>query len=293
MPMRVAILGDPAGWHVGRLRAALDERGHEAAVIRWNELSATIGGGDETFLPDAIERADLVVVRGMPAGGLEEVILRMDILGRIAARGTPVVNTARSLEIAIDKYLSLAALSRAGVPVPRTIVAQDEAGVARAWRTLGGDCVYKPLFGSQGRGIERLSSPESLAPFVAAGGPPGGVVYLQEFVPHAGWDARVLLVGERAFAMRRVSDGGDWRTNVARGARPERFDPPAPWIDLARRAAAAVGTEIAGVDLLPATDGRLLVLEVNAVPGWRALETVSGEAIARPVVRYLEERLRG
>jgi ribosomal protein S6--L-glutamate ligase len=292
MPTRVAILGDPAGWHVGRLRAALDERGHEAAVIRWNELSASVGGGDESFLPDAIDRADLVLVRGMPAGGLEEVILRMDVLGRIAARGTPVVNTARSLEIAIDKYLSLAVLARAEVPVPRTIVAQDEAGVARAWRALGGDCVYKPLFGSQGRGIERLSSPESLAPFVAAGGPPGGVVYLQEFVPHAGWDARVLLVGDRAFAMRRVSDGGDWRTNVARGARPERFDPPAPWIDLARRAAAAVGTEIAGVDLLPATDGRLLVLEVNAVPGWRALETVSGEAIARPVVRYLEERLR-
>lgn len=292
MPTRVAILGDPAGWHVGRLRAALDERGHEAAVIRWNELSASVGGGDESFLPDAIDRADLVLVRGMPAGGLEEVILRMDVLGRIAARGTPVVNTARSLEIAIDKYLSLAVLARAEVPVPRTIVAQDEAGVARAWRALGGDCVYKPLFGSQGRGIERLSSLESLAPFVAAGGPPGGVVYLQEFVPHAGWDARVLLVGDRAFAMRRVSDGGDWRTNVARGARPERFDPPAPWIDLARRAAAAVGTEIAGVDLLPATDGRLLVLEVNAVPGWRALETVSGEAIARPVVRYLEERLR-
>lgn len=292
MPTRVAILGDPAGWHVGRLRAALDERGHEAAVIRWNELSASVGGGDESFLPDAIDRADLVLVRGMPAGGLEEVILRMDVLGRIAARGTPVVNTARSLEIAIDKYLSLAVLARAEVPVPRTIVAQDEAGVARAWRAFGGDCVYKPLFGSQGRGIERLSSPESLAPFVAAGGPPGGVVYLQEFVPHAGWDARVLLVGDRAFAMRRVSDGGDWRTNVARGARPERFDPPAPWIDLARRAAAAVGTEIAGVDLLPATDGRLLVLEVNAVPGWRALETVSGEAIARPVVRYLEERLR-
>jgi RimK family alpha-L-glutamate ligase len=292
MPTRVAILGDPAGWHVGRLRAALDERGHEAAVIRWNELSASVGGGDESFLPDAIDRADLVLVRGMPAGGLEEVILRMDVLGRIAARGTPVVNTARSLEIAIDKYLSLAVLARAEVPVPRTIVAQDEAGVARAWRALGGDCVYKPLFGSQGRGIERLSSPEALAPFVAAGGPPGGVVYLQEFVPHAGWDARVLLVGDRAFAMRRVSDGGDWRTNVARGARPERFDPPAPWIDLARRAAAAVGTEIAGIDLLPATDGRLLVLEVNAVPGWRALETVSGEAIARPVVRYLEERLR-
>jgi ribosomal protein S6--L-glutamate ligase len=290
--MRVAILGEPSGWHVGRLRSALDARGHEAAVVRWSELAAAISTGGETFQPAAIDRADLVVVRGMPAGSLEDVIFRMDALGRIARRGTPVVNSPRSLELAIDKYLSLALLAEAAVPVPRTIVAQDREGIERAWRELGCDCVYKPLFGSQGRGIERLSTPESLGPFVSAGGRPGGgVVYLQEFVPHPGWDARVLLVGDQSFAMRRVSDGGDWRTNVARGARPERFEAPAQWIELARHAAAVLETEIAGVDLLPATDGRLLVLEINAVPGWRALETVVGGEVAGTVARYLEGRL--
>jgi glutathione synthase/RimK-type ligase-like ATP-grasp enzyme len=50
-------------------------------------------------------------------------------------------------------------------------------------------------------------------------------------------------------------------------------------------------TEIAGVDLLPAADGRLLVLEINAVPGWRALETVVGGEVAGTVARYLEGRL--
>jgi ribosomal protein S6--L-glutamate ligase len=290
--MRVAILGEPSGWHVGRLRSALDARGHEAAVVRWSELAAAISTGGETFQPATIDRADLVVVRGMPAGSLEDVIFRMDALGRIARRGTPVVNSPRSLELAIDKYLSLALLAEAAVPVPRTIVAQDREGIERAWRELGCDCVYKPLFGSQGRGIERLSTPESLGPFVSAGGRPGGgVVYLQEFVPHPGWDARVLLVGDQSFAMRRVSDGGDWRTNVARGARPERFEAPVQWIELARHAAAVLETEIAGVDLLPATDGRLLVLEINAVPGWRALETVVGGEVAGTVARYLEGRL--
>jgi ribosomal protein S6--L-glutamate ligase len=290
--MRVAILGEPSGWHVGRLRSALDARGHEAAVVRWSELAAAISTGGETFQPAAIDRADLVVVRGMPAGSLEDVIFRMDALGRIARRGTPVVNSPRSLELAIDKYLSLALLAEAAVPVPRTIVAQDREGIERAWRELGCDCVYKPLFGSQGRGIERLSTPESLGPFVSAGGRPGGgVVYLQEFVPHPGWDARVLLVGDQSFAMRRVSDGGDWRTNVARGARPERFEAPVQWIELARHAAAVLETEIAGVDLLPAADGRLLVLEINAVPGWRALETVVGGEVAGTVARYLEGRL--
>ena len=88
--MRVAILGEPAGWHVGRLLASLRDRGHEASVIRWQALTAEVEPGDgrrmaERFLPEAIERADIVVVRGMPAGGLEDVIFRMDILGRLAA----------------------------------------------------------------------------------------------------------------------------------------------------------------------------------------------------------------
>lgn len=300
--LRVAVVGDPAGWHVRMLSRALSARGHRAAPVRWQEIAAEVGQLDaatdaplERFLPEPLAGSDIVVVRGMPSGGLEEVVFRMDALGRVAAAGVPVVNTPRSLEVAIDKYLSLARMAAAGLPVPRTVVAQEPEAVHRAFARLGGDCVVKPIFGSGGRGLVRLSSPEAVGEFLAdsrAGADPGGCppVYLQEFVPHAGWDVRVLVVGDRTIAMRRSAPPGEWRTNVSLGGRPEPFSPPRDWIDLAVRAAAAVGTEVAGVDLLPAGDGRLLVLEVNAVPGWRGLAEATGIDVADAVVRYLEVR---
>lgn len=293
--MRVAVLGEPTGWHVGKLLAAFCERGHDVAAVRWSELAAEVtGGGAELFFPTAIEQAELIVVRGMPGGRLEDLIFRMDLLGRLALRGTPVVNAPQSLEGAIDKYLSLARLAAVGIPVPRTIVAQDATSIQRAWLSLGGDCIVKPLFGSRGRGMERLRTPEAIAPLLEAAAeaqPSGAVAYLQEYVPHAGWDLRILLIGNRFFSIKRISENGDWRTNLARGARAEAFSPPSAWLDLARRCAAVLQTEIAGVDLLPTLDGRLLVLEVNAVPGWRGLEAAVGDDIAASVVHYLEGRL--
>jgi ribosomal protein S6--L-glutamate ligase len=303
--LRVAVVGEPTGWHVGRLLAALAARGHQATAVRWAELSAEVRTARhaensvsgpltaERFLPPAIESADLVVVRGMPGGGLEEVIFRMDLLGRLATRGTPVVNSPRSLEIAIDKYLALARMATAGLPVPRTIVAQHPAAIREAWQSLGGNCVAKPMFGSRGRGLARITDAGSLAPLIdaaAAAESAGAVAYLQEFVPHDGWDVRILLVGNESFAIRRFAASNEWRTNVSLGGRPEAFSPPADWVDLARSASRAVETEIAGVDILPASDGRVLVLEVNAVPGWRGLEAATGIPVAAAVVRHLESR---
>lgn len=305
--MRLVVIGSPAAWHVARIRAVAESRGHDVAVVEWRRLGArlTMPGAAEAdpaavsgrraspegFTPEAIETADAILVRGMPAGRLEEVILRMDLLGRLAERGTPVINSPRALEAAIDKYLSLARLAAAGIRVPRTIVAQDPGGIRDAWETLGRDAVVKPLFGSCGRGIERIDSEAGLHPLLRAAdeSPEGAATYLQEFVPHAGWDARILLVGEEPFAIRRRS-ATDWRTNLARGGVGEPFTPPPDWIDLARRSAALLGVEVAGVDLVPDRDGHPLVLEVNAVPGWRGLASVTGLDPTPAVVRWAERR---
>jgi len=304
--LRVAVIGEPTGWHVGRLLAALAARGHQVAVVRWTDLAAEVaaapfpagaaagGTAVERFLPPFLEVADLVVVRGMPGGGLEEVVFRMDLLGRLAARGTPVFNSPKGLEIAIDKYLSLARIAAVGLPVPRTIVAQSSAAIEAAWQSLGGDCVAKPLFGSRGRGIVRISDQESLAALLrtsAAAHPAGAVAYLQEFLPHDGWDVRILVVGNDAYSIRRFAAPGEWRTNVSLGGRPEAFDPPQAWVELARAAARAVEAEIAGVDLLPGPDGKVFVLEVNAVPGWRGLESATGLDVSKAVAQFLEKRV--
>jgi len=288
MTRRACILGEPTGWHALRLAAELESRGLSAPIVRWQALSAAVTGAGPPFGPPAFAAADVVVVRGMPGTSpaesrLEEVIFRMDVLARLAAAGTPVVNPPRALEIAIDKYLTLARLAEAGLPVPRTRVVQDAESAAAAREELGGDCVLKPLFGSRGRGLRRCISAEALGEATDT----GGIHYIQEFVAHAGWDARVLVVGERLFAMRRTAVAGEWRTNLAVGGRAEPLTLPGEWAALARRAATAVGASLTGVDLLPARDGRVLVLEVNAVPGWRGLETVVGAAVTDAVTEHV------
>lgn len=291
--MRLVVVGEPSGWHVGRLVEAARARGHAAMVVRWPELATAIGGpcggiegSQERFHPTAVEEADAVLVRGMPVGGLEEVIFRMNLLGRIAERGTRVVNPPRSLELAIDKHLSLARLAAAGLPVPRSHVAQTPSAIRDAWMALGGDAVVKPLFGSQGKGIVRLADPTSLDRFLA-GRPPEAVAYLQAFVPHAGWDARLFVLGNEVLAMRR-SSSTDWRTNIALGGSAGPMTPSAAWIDLAREATRVLGASVVGIDLVESLTGEVFILEANAVPGWRALESVVGEDIADRVVRFLE-----
>ena len=113
------------------------------------------------------------------------------------------------------------------------------------------------------------------------------MLYLQEFLPHEGSDLRVLIVGRRAWGMRRRNPL-DWRTNVSRGATPEPLELTPELVDLARRAASAVGAPLAGVDLLPGRDGQLYAIEVNAVPGWQALSRTLGVDVAAAVLDYLE-----
>jgi ribosomal protein S6--L-glutamate ligase len=121
----------------------------------------------------------------------------------------------------------------------------------------------------------------------------GQVIYQQQFVRHPGYDVRVLVMGGRVrAAMRRVS-AGDWRTNVAQGGRAERTEPSDAAVSLALRAAEAAGCLVAGVDLLPGPDGELYVIEVNAVPGWRALAPTCGVDVAAELVRFALDQNRG
>ena len=89
--------------------------------------------------------------------------------------------------------------------------------------------------------------------------------------------------------MRRIAADGEWRTNIARGGKAELFTPPSEWIQLAHAATQAVGAHIAGVDILPGRDGSIWVLEVNAVPGWRALQTVTSKNISAAILSTVRD----
>jgi RimK family alpha-L-glutamate ligase len=280
--MRIAILSGGSGWHVRDLQRAAKDLGHEAAIIDFRKLHSSVN-----LASDPLAASDAVVVRTMPPGSLEQVVFRMDLLHRLVARGVRVLNSPAALETCIDKYLASARLEVAGLPVPPTIVCQDADTALEGFQTLGGDVVVKPLFGSEGRGMVRVSDPELAWRVFRAIERAQSVLYLQQYVDHPGWDLRVFVLGGRVLtAMRRHADG-DWRTNVAQGGRGETVRATAAEEHLALAAAAAVGADVAGVDLLPAPGGSYFVLEVNAVPGWRALAKTTGVDVAPEILRFL------
>ena len=282
--MRVALLGSGSGWHVRDLARAARTLDHEASIFDFRRVWMA--------LPDdqsELRECDAIIVRTMPPGSLEQVVFRMDVLHRLEALGIRIVNPPRALETCIDKYLASTRLAAAGLPVPHTAVCQDAETAMEAFATLGGDVVVKPLFGSEGRGMVRASDPESAWRIFRTLERLQAVLYIQEFVAHPGWDLRAFVIGDKVLTAIRRRASGDWRTNVAQGGRPESVSLTAEEERLALDSARAVGAVVAGVDLLPRPEGGYAVLEVNAVPGWRALGPATGIDVAQAIINHVAE----
>lgn len=193
--------------------------------------------------------------------GIERGLWALDLLER---KGVVVLNSSRTLSLTHDKLATAAALVDAGLPHPRTWLAAPWLPPPR----IAGPVVLKPRFGSWGRDVVccRDSAELDAALAEAASRPwfrsAGGVV--QELVPPAGYDLRLLVArGEVAGAVHRVASVGQWRTNIALGGRRVAAQPSEQACALARRAAAAVGGQLVGVDLLPLPGGGWVVLELN------------------------------
>jgi len=286
--MRMAVLANERSWYLRDLcRAAGSE--HDIHHVSFEALAAELGRGNlrVNSAQTELNSFDALLVRTMPAGSLEQVIFRMDVLAGLQSAGVLVVNPPKAIEVAVDKYLALFRLAEAGLRIPRTCICQTATEAVNAFQSLGGDVVVKPLFGSEGRGITRVTDVELAERAFRLLESLGAVIYLQEFIPHAGCDWRVLVVGGRLFGMKR-QNAADWRTNVSRGAVTEPLDIDDQLAEVARRAAAAVGASLAGVDVLPDANGQLYVLEVNAVPGWKRLGQVLSVDIARIALEHVE-----
>lgn len=283
--MRIAILSGGTGWHVQDLIRAAGELGHTAAAVDFRQVCSSHFSGEPPA--DSLSGFDAVLIRTMPAGSLEQVVFRMDMLQQAVSRGQPVLNPPKAVETCVDKFLTDHRLRTAGLPVIPSSVCQTWQGAMTAFDRLGGDVVVKPLFGSEGRGMVRVTDRELAWRTFFAIEQTGGVIYLQQFVRHPGWDVRAFVLNGRVIGAMKRSACGDWRTNVAQGGVAERMELAAPEAKLAVAAAKATGAIVAGVDLLMDDRGEWYVIEVNAVPGWRALAPTCGVDVAKEVVRFV------
>ena len=305
--MRLGVLGSPTGWYMRDLQRAAEALPENRATsidsLSFAKLSVgsqqtatphvntwTQSTDDETK-PESTKLSDYdaVLVRTMPLGSVEQIVFRMNALHVAQSAGVQVLNPPRCLEIAIDKWLTLDIARQSGIETPRTICCQTREDALLAFEKLGRDCIVKPIFGGEGRGIVRVTDADMAWRVFSTLEQLQSVIYIQEFLVSQGYDLRLLVVGDELFCVRRENHG-DWRSNVARGGQAIPHEPTFEQISIAFRACKAIQGWMIGVDILPTIDGRNVLLEVNAVPGWRATAAALNVDMAQLVLNRLHDR---
>jgi ribosomal protein S6--L-glutamate ligase/tetrahydromethanopterin:alpha-L-glutamate ligase len=279
-------------WCSAQLRASIKKLGAVPECFEFRRLAANVGFKPQVTLNahDILRELKAVIVRPIGRGSLEEIIFRIDLLHRLERLGMYVLNPPAAIERSVDKYYALTLLEEAGLPVPRTVVAESAAVALQAFQELGGDIVVKPIFGSRGIGSTRVSNSDVAQRIFRALEFNHQVAYLQEFVPHGNYDFRIFVLGGKVVAsMRRVAE--NWKTNVSQGAAPEPYKPSEEVARLAIKAAETVGCEVAGVDILETEKGPMLI-ELNSQPGWKGLQSVTEVNIADEIVTYILKRVK-
>ncbi len=286
MPAKIGILSSQRGYHVLALEEALRLRGCEAMFFPITRLAGSIGERPGLQVRDQdIGCCQALLVRTIPTGSLEQIIFRMDAMHCIENLGIRVVNSAYSIERTVDKYYTSFLLADEGIPTPRTTVTEDFDAALAACREWG-DVVIKPLFGSEGKGMVRVSDEETAYRVLRAWELNRCIYYVQEYVPHFRKDIRAFVLGDRVLAAM-LRRGNGWKTNFSKGASIEPIRLSADMEELAVKAAGLFHLDYAGVDLMRAEDGRIYVIEINSIPGWRGIQKTTDRNIAAQIVDHV------
>jgi tetrahydromethanopterin:alpha-L-glutamate ligase len=296
--MRVAIIvSDPQDWTAQALLASFSKKGIDAFFLNFSELAATINSG-QSFSCSEIDllNLDALLVRDLGRRGASDVAFRFETLQALQERGICVINPPQAIARAANKFATSRALHDAGVATPRTFVTTSFKEAEKALHDYK-KAVSKPLFGYKGRDIVLLEDGiETDIAQLRSILETQGLVYLQEFIAlDSPRDIRAFVVdGKVLGAIYRVAPPGQWISNLARGGRAVACPLTKELVELAAKAAKAVGAVYCGVDLLETPHG-LRVIEVNGTPSGKGIFEALGVDVTTAIAGHVHQNcyLRG
>jgi RimK family alpha-L-glutamate ligase len=281
-------------WNSSQLCKAIVKIGAEPVCFSFSDIVGRINCEPVASTRDNIDilhELDTVLVRPIGRGSLDEVIFRLDLLNKLERMGLTIINSPSAIEKAADKYYTLALLEEKKILVPPTFVSESPDQALKAFYDLGCDVVVKPLFGSRGRGICRVTDSDVAERIFRALAYNRQVIYVQKFIPHGKRDIRIFVVGnDIVAAMYRESE--NWKNNVSQGAKPIPFKPSDELKELAISASEKLGCRISGVDILESSEGKF-ICEINSQPGFRGLQSVTKINIAEKIIEFIANNLEG
>ena len=211
------------------------------------------------------------------------------VLRHMEQLGIWSANSGQGILQSRDKLHASQILARNKIPVPNTAYVRDIIDVEPAIDFVGGlPVVIKVTQGTQGQGVFLRHTIHEARSLVQGLLLTGKSVLIQEYIAEShGKDIRALVVGDRVVAaMRRRARGREFRSNYHLNGTVEKVELNPDFEEQACRAARVLGLHIAGVDLLEANSGPL-VLEVNSSPGLEGIEKASGVNVAGEIIDYV------
>ena len=290
--MKLAILSRaPRAYSTRRLKAAALARGHQVRVLNTLRFAIDLSGDepDLQYRGKQLSHYDAV----LPRIGASITFFGIAVVRQFEQMDVYTPNTANGIANSRDKLRAIQILSRHDIGIPATTFVRDRADVLAAVDRVGGaPVVIKLLEGTQGIGVILAPDTKVAEAVIETLQSARQNVLIQRFIAESrGRDIRALVVGDRVVAaMRRRAQGEEFRSNLHRGGTSELVDLDPEYERVAVQSAQIMGLRVAGVDMLEADAGPL-VLEVNSSPGLEGIETATGLDVAGAIVDYIESQV--
>ena len=286
--LRIGILSrNPKLYSTRRLAEAASARGHQVRVIDYLHCHMDITSRHpRIFLGDEELDFDAVIPRIGASRTFygTAVVRQFEMMNRYSLNESVAISRSR------DKLRSLQLLSRKGLGLPVTAFAHDPRISGQIVKICGGaPVVIKLLEGTQGVGVVLAETKSAAESVIEAFRGLEANILVQQFIKEAGGaDIRCFVVGGKVVAaMQRQGKEGEFRSNLHRGGSATIAKISKDERATAIQAAKVMGHNVAGVDLLRANSGPV-IMEVNSSPGLEGIERATGKDVAGTIIRFIE-----
>ncbi len=275
-----------------RLVEAAEARGHEMRIL--NTLRCTM---------NITSHRPSILYNGETLTGFDAVIPRIGasithyglaVLRQFEMMGVWPLNESVAVGRSRDKLRSMQIFAKHGLGLPVTAFAHDPKQTDEVLKIVGGaPAVIKLLEGTQGIGVVLGETNNSAKSVIEAFRGLNVNILVQEFIKEAGSsDIRIFVVGGKVVAaMMRTGAEGDFRSNLHRGGSAKMVKITPEERSTAIRAAKVMGLNVAGVDILRANHGPV-IMEVNSSPGLEGIEAATGKDVAGQIIEFIEAKAK-
>lgn len=292
---------EPRLYSCQRFKEACIQKGIELDILDPNRMLLALENGQFELFYQASESYNnqislqkLVEYDAvLPRFGTSSTEIGCYVLRHFESKGIPVLNKADAFELARNKWKTLQQLMAHQLPVPNTSLAGKLVSISEQLNQYDFPIITKILNGSQGNGVmlfEKRTNAKSVLSTLSQLNEP----YLcQQFIEESkGRDIRAFVIGDKVVAaMQRIGAVDEFRANLHQGGVAQPIQLTEQEQKIIVKAAKVIGLDIAGVNILQTHKG-MVILEVNASPGFEGLEKVNNINIALEIVNYLLNRLK-